>query len=174
MFFFLFARPSSLLLPRSPPLRCPWHLVPCRGSSCFVHASQVRGTWWPLAAPVLVPWLWPAACLSGVPCGPASVRRSSSGPVALGAPVSFPVAVVPSPTPGAVAPGFTGWLRGARGGRPRTGLMCLPLAPAEARALGALRVVPVRGPAMGLSLAPSRFGLGLRALRWFGVCGPGH
>ena len=60
-------------------------------------------------APVLVPWLWPAACLSGVPRGPALVRRSSSGPVALGAPVGFPVAVVPSPTPGAVAPGFTGW-----------------------------------------------------------------
>ena len=55
------------------------------------------------------------------------------------------------------------------------GSLCLPLAPAEARALGALRVVRVRGPAMGLSLAgPSVFGLGLRALRWFGVCGPGH
>ena len=55
------------------------------------------------------------------------------------------------------------------------GSLCLPLAPAEARALGALRVIPVRGPAMGLSLAgPSGFGLGLHALRWFGVCGPGH
>ena len=55
------------------------------------------------------------------------------------------------------------------------GSLCLPLAPAEARALGALRVVPVQGPAMGLFLAgPSGFGLGLRALRWFGVCGPGH
>ena len=71
--------------------------------------------------PVLVPWLWPAACLSGVPRGTALVRRASSGPVALGAPVGFPVAVVPSPTLGAVA-GFTGWLRGARGGRLRTGL----------------------------------------------------
>ena len=55
------------------------------------------------------------------------------------------------------------------------GSLCLPLAPAEARTLGALRVVPIRGPAMGLSLAgPSGFGLGLRALRWFGVCGPSH
>ena len=68
-------------------------------------------------APVLVPWFWPAACLSGVPRGPALVRRSSSGPVALGAQVGFPVSVVPSPTPGAVAPGFTGWLRGARAGQ---------------------------------------------------------
>ena len=125
--------------------------------------------------PVLLPWLWPAACLSGVPRGPALVRRSSSGPVARDAPVGFPVAVVPSPTPGAVAPGFARWLRGARGGGPAAGSLCLPLAPAEARALGALRVVPVRRPAMGLSLAgPSGFGLGLRALRWFGVCGPGH
>ena len=73
-------------------------------------------------APFLVPWLWPAACLSGGPRGPALVRRASSGPVALGAPVSFPIAVMPSPPPGAVAPGFTGLLRGARGGRPRTGL----------------------------------------------------
>ena len=45
---FFFARPSSLLLPRSPLLRCPWHLVPCRGSSCVVRASRVRGTRWPL------------------------------------------------------------------------------------------------------------------------------
>ena len=73
-------------------------------------------------APVLVPWLRPAACLSGVPRGPALVRRASSSPVPLGALVGFPVAVVPSPGPGAVTPGFTGWLRGARGGWPRTGL----------------------------------------------------
>ena len=73
-------------------------------------------------APVLVPWFWPAACPSGVPRGPALMRRTSSGPVALGAPVGFPVAVVPSSNPGAFAPGFTGWLRRARGGWPRTGL----------------------------------------------------
>ena len=78
-------------------------------------------------APVLVPWLSLAACLSGVPRGPALVRRTLSGPVACGAPVGFPVAVVPSSNPGAVAPGLTGWLRGARGGRPRTALF-LPAA----------------------------------------------
>ena len=48
------------------------------------------------------------------------------------------------------------------------GSLCLPLAPAEAGELGSLRVVPVRGTAMGLSLAgPSGVGLELRALRWF-------
>ena len=44
-------------------------------------------------APVRVPWLWPATCLSGVPRGPALVRRASSGRVALGAPFGFPDAV---------------------------------------------------------------------------------
>ena len=118
-------------------------------------------------APVCVPWLWPVACLSGVPRHPAwcaaprpvrllSVLRSA-----------FSDAVVPSPIPQACAPGFTGWLRGARGGRPRTGLIVPPLAPAVAGALGSLRVVPVWGRAMGLSLAgPSGVGLGLRVLRW--------
>ena len=51
-------------------------------------------------APSPVPWLWPAACLSGVPRGPALVRSASTGPVTLGAPVGFLVAVVPSPTRG--------------------------------------------------------------------------
>ena len=55
-------------------------------------------------APVLVPWLWPAACLSCVPRCPALVRCASSGPVTLGAPIGFPVAVVPSPTPGGCCP----------------------------------------------------------------------
>ena len=87
-------------------------------------------------APVLVPWLWLAACLSGVPPGPALVRRSSSGPVALSAPVGLPVTVVPSPTPGAVAPGFTGWLCGARGGRPGTGLIVPAAGPCRGKGAG--------------------------------------
>ena len=87
-------------------------------------------------APVLVPWLWPAACLSGVPRGPSLVRRASSGPVPLRAPVGFRVAVVPSPTPRAVAPGFTGWLRGARGGRPRTGLIVPAAGPCRGKGAG--------------------------------------
>ena len=86
--------------------------------------------------PVLVPWLWLATCLSGVPRGPALVRRSLSGAVALSAPVGFPVAVVPSPIPGAVAPGFTWWLRGARGGRPRTGLILPAAGPCRGKGAG--------------------------------------
>ena len=75
-------------------------------------------------------------CLSGAPRRPALVRRSSSGPVALGAPVGFPVAVVPSPTPGAIAPGFTGWLRGAHGGGPRTGLIAPAAGPCQGKGAG--------------------------------------
>ena len=57
------------------------------------------------------------------------------------------------------------------GGEP--GSLCLPLATAEAGALGSLRVVPVRGPAMRLSLAsPSGVGLGLRALQWLACVDP--
>ena len=155
-------------------LAVAWHLFLCRGSLCVVRAARVCGTRWPL-------WLGTCPCAvvvaGGVPLwwpgGPALVRRASSGPVALGAPVGFPVAVVPFPTPGACAPGFTGWLRGATGAGREPGSLCLPLAPAEAGALGSLRVVPVRGPAMGLSLAgPSGVGLGLRALRCLAFVDP--
>ena len=53
------------------------------------------------------------------------------------------------------------------------GSLCPPLAPAEAGALSSIRVVPVPGPAMGLSLAgPSGVGLGLRALRWLACVDP--
>ena len=45
---FFFRAPIVAAPPLLPPLRSPWHLVPCRGSSCVVRASRVRGTWWPL------------------------------------------------------------------------------------------------------------------------------
>ena len=119
------------------------------------------------SAPVHVPWLWLAACLSGMPRGPAwcaapclvrslSVLRSA-----------FPTPWCLSPPRGlAPLPLLGGCAGHAEAGR-EPGSLCLPLAPAEAGTLGSLRVVPVRGPAMGLSLAgPSGTGLGLRALRW--------
>ena len=127
----------SLLLPRSPRSAVLGTLsrAAVRPVLCALPGFAAPDGRCGLA-PVLVPWLWPAACLSGVPRGPALVRRSSSGPVALGAPVGFPVAVVPSPTPGAVAPGFTGWLRGARGGRPRTGLFVPAAGPCRGKGAG--------------------------------------
>ena len=124
-------------------------------------------------APVCVPWLWPAACLSGVPRGPAwcaaprpvrslSVLRSA-----------FLTPWCLSPPRELAPPALLGGCAGqAEAGR-EPGSLCLPLAPAEAGALGSLRLVPIRGPAMGLSLAgPSGVGLGLRALRWLACVDP--
>ena len=120
-------------------------------------------------APVSVPWPWPAASLSGVPRGPALMRRALSGLVALSAPVGFSDAVVPFLNQRGLSPlDLLGARAGHVGAGREPGSWCLPLAPATAGALGSLRVVPVRGPAMGLSLAgPSGVCLGLRALRWF-------
>ena len=124
-------------------------------------------------APVGVPLLWPVACLSGVPRGPAwcaaprlvrllSVLRSA-----------FPSPWCLSPPRGLAPPALLGGCAGyAEAGR-EPGSLCLPLAPAEAGALGSLRVVPVRSPAMRLSLAGhSGVGLGLRALRWLACVDP--
>ena len=127
-----------------------WHLSSCRGCGrrCASLGCLVVPRW--RAAPRPVRSL--SVLRSAFPspwCLPP--RRRLSAPALLG--------------------GFTGHVEAGR----EPGSLCLPLAPAEARPLGALRVVPVRGPAMGLSLAGSSgFGLGLRALPWFGVCGPGH
>ena len=116
-------------------------------------------------APVLVPWLWPEACLSGVPRGPALVRRASSGLVALGAPVGFSCRRGAFTHPGGCRPRLY-WLA-ARG----------TWRPAENRALCACRWPLPRQGRWARSASylhrPSGFGLGLRALRWFGVCGPG-
>ena len=148
-----------------PVVRCvlfalPWFAAP--GGRCCL-------------APVLVPWLWPAACLSAVLRGPALVRRASSGPVALAASVRFPVAVVPFPNPGACAPCFTEWLRGARGGRPRTGLM---VPSAGLRQGGVAGLAPRRtrsGPRDGVvpGGSPRRWSWAACAAV-VGVCGPGH
>ena len=124
-------------------------------------------------APVLVPWLWPAVCLSGVPSGSALVRCASSGPVALGASVDLPDAWFVYPFRGLAPLALLGGCAGHAEASREPGSLCLPLAPAEAGALGSLRVLPVRSPAMGLSLAgPSGVGFGLRALRCFACVDP--
>ena len=59
---------------------CPWHLVPCRGSSCVVHASRARGTGlalWPGSGCVCVP------CLAGSG-RPASRARSGAPHLSFG------------------------------------------------------------------------------------------
>ena len=78
-----------------------------------------------------------------------------------------------SPGGGLASPALLGGCAGHAEAGQEPGSLCLPLAPAEAGALGSLRVVPVWGPAMGLSLAGlSGVGLGLRALRCLACVDP--
>ena len=93
-----------------------------------------------------MPWLWPSACLSAVPHGPAwcaalrPVRSLSVLQSASSAPWCL------SPPRGLAHPALLGGCAGhAEAGR-EPGSLYLPLAPAKAGALGSLRVVPVRGP----------------------------
>ena len=157
-------------------LAVAWHLFVCRGSLRVVRALRVCGT----RRPSLL-GTCPCALVvaGGVPLWRASwprvVRRASSGPVALGAPVGFPDAVVPFPTPGACAPGFTGRLRGARGGRPRTGLIVPAAGPRRGRGAGLAPRRTRSGPRDGVVPGGS-----LRRRSWAAcaavvvVCGPGH
>ena len=130
-----------------------------RSSLCatcsFLHALVVAG-----AVPLWHVW-WPRV-------GAPRLVRS-------GASVGCPDAVVPFPSPGACAPGFTERLRRVRGGRPRTGLFV----PARGRCRGS-----------GSGLAPRRTRSGprngvvpggtLRHRSWAAcaavvcVCEPGH
>ena len=118
-------------------LAVAWHLFLCRGSLRVVRALRVWGPWQPSLLGTC-----PCALVvaGGVPLWrawwPRVVRRAASRPIALGAPVGFPDAVVPFPGPGACAPRFTGWLRGARGGRPRTRLFVPAAGPRRGRGAG--------------------------------------
>ena len=135
---------------RHPVAVVAWHL----SSSCGCGRRRAS----------LACLLTPRWCAAPRPVRSLSVLRSA-----------FPSPWCLPPPRGLSPPALLGGCAGHVEAGREPGSLCLPLAPAEARALGALGVVPVRGPAMGLSLAgPSGFGLRLRALRWFGVCGPGH
>ena len=116
-------------------------------------------------APVRMPRFWPVACVSGEPWGPAwcaSVLQSA-----------FPTPWCLSPTRALASLALLGGRAGCEEASREPGSLCLLLAPAEAWALGSLRVVPVRRPAMGLSLAgPSGVSLGLLLLRCLACVDP--
>ena len=138
---------------RCPGLRRPvavvvWHLSSCRG------LGRQRASLACLPAP-----RW---CAAPRPVRSLSVLRSAFlSPWCL------------SPARGLAPPALLGGCVGHAEASREPGSLCLPLAAAEAGALGSLRVVPVRGPARGLSLAgPSGVGLGLRALRCFACVDP--
>ena len=154
-----------------------WHLLLCCAFVRVVRAARVWGTRW-----LLLLGTCPCALVvaSGVPLwralwprfGAPRLRADRSLSVLRSA---FQSPRCLSPSPGLMSPDLLGGCVGHVEAGREPGSLCLPLAAAEAAALGSLCVVPVRGPAMGLFLAgPSGVGLGLRALRWFGVCGPGH
>ena len=110
------------------------------------------------------------ACLSDVPHAPALMYPASSGLVAPGVRLGFPVAVVPSPSVGFRRGIYWTAARGMCRPAQNRAHGARPLAPAEAGMLGSLSVLQVRDPEMWLTLAgPSGFSLAMRALRWFGV-----
>ena len=188
--FLLCLAPSGLGLPPSPSLLLPflvgwglwcvgWLLLgTCSCAVVLCVLCALSGFVAPggrrCLAPVRVPWLWPAACLSGVPRGPAwcaaprpvrslSVLRSA-----------FPTPWCLSPPREPAPPALLGGCAGhAEAGR-EPGSLCLPLAPAEAGALGSPRRTR-SGPRDGVVPGGS-----LRRRSWaacaavVGVCGPGH
>ena len=86
---------------------------------------------------------------------------------------AFPTPWCLFPPRGHAPPALLGCCAGHAEADREPGSLCLPLAPSEAGTPDSLRVVPVPGPAMGLSLAgPSGVGLGLRALRWLACVDP--
>ena len=188
-------RLGSRLRPATPGWGVGVCVCLCARSGCTPPLlAWLCGVWvWCCLATVSVPWF--IACCARCPglrhpaavvashmslCLSCGRRRASLAclvaprgaprlvrPVALGAPVAFPTPWCLSPAQGLAPPAVFGGCAGhAEAGR-EPGSLCLPLAPAEAGALGWLRVIHVRGPALGLSLAdPSGVCLGLRALRW--------
>ena len=140
---------------RFPGLRHPvaivaWHLSSCRGCGrrCASLACLVAPRWCAAPRPVRSLFVLRSAFLS---------------------PWCLPPPAVLSP------PALLGGCAGHEEAGRELGSLCLPLAPAEARALGALRVVPVRGPAIGLSLAgPPRLRSWAACAAVVGVCGPDH
>ena len=155
-------------------LAVAWHLFLCRGPLRVVCALRVCG---PRRQSLLGTCPCALVVAGGVPLRRASwprvVRRASCGPVPLGAPVGFPDDVVPFPTLGACAPGFTGWLHGARGGRPRTGL----IVPAAGPRRGSVAGLAPRGTRSGPRDGVVRGGC-IRHRSWAAcaavvcVCGP--
>ena len=125
-------------------------------------------------APVHVPWLWPAACLSGVTRGPAGAPllvQSGRSPCSGWLPCRRGAVPYRRLSPPRLLRGCAGRVHASQ----EPSSCCLPLAPAKAGAQGLLRVVPVQGRVLGLSLAgPSGVGLRLRAVRWLGLSGPSH
>ena len=153
-------------------LFCTCSCAVVRGVLCALSGFAATGGRCCLA-PVRVPWSWPAACLSGVPRGPAwcAAPRPVRSLSVLWSAFLTPWCLPPSrgPAPLALLGGCAGHAEAGR----EPGSWCLPLVPAEAGTPSSLRVVPVRKDPSGLSLTgPSSVGFGLRALRCLACVDP--
>ena len=151
-----------------------WHLFLWRALLRVVRAVQLCGTRWPLS-------LGTCPCALVVASGLALWRGSWPRVVRAPRPVRwlsvlqlpFPTPWCLSPTQGLLPSDLLGGCARHVEARRELASWCLRLAPAVEGALGLLRVVPVWGPALGLSLAgPFSVRLGLRALRWFTCMDP--
>ena len=150
------------------PVRVPWFVACCARSPGLWHPAAVAA--WHLALCLGCGRRRASlACLAAPRGAPRLVRSGRSRCSSL---LSRRLGAFPQPN-GLVPPALLDGCAGhAEAGR-EPGSLCLPLATAEAGALGSLRVVRVRGPAIRLSLAgPSDVGLGLRALRWLACVDP--
>ena len=116
---------ARFLGSRHPVAVVAWHLSSCRG------CGRGRASLACLVAP-----RWRAA--------PRPVRSLSVPQSAFPSPWCLP------PPQGLSPPALLGGCAGHVEAGQEPGPLCLPLAPAEARALGALRVVPVQGPHDGV------------------------
>ena len=125
------------------PVRVPWFFACCARSPGLWHPAAVAA-WHLSVCPGCGRRRASLACLVAPRGAPRLVRSGRSQ-----APVAFPDAVVPFPTPGACAPGFTGRLRGARGGRPRTGLIVPAAGPRRGRGAGLSALYPFGAPRWG-------------------------
>ena len=177
-----------------------WGCPPLLRCCCRFSLAGVCGVWVGCClAPVRVPWFFACCARSPGLWHPAAVAAWHLS-VCLGCGrrrASLACLVAPRGAPRLVRSGrsrCSGRLSRRRGAFPHPGSLRPRLywaaargtrRPAENRAhcacrwppprqgRWALRVVPVRGPAMGLSLAgPSGVGLGLRALRWLACVDP--
>ena len=152
------------------PVPVPWFVACCARCPGFWHPVAVVA--WDLSVcRGCGRWRASLACL----VAPRWCARPRPVLVALGAPLGFPGTVVPFSIPGSCAPRLTGRLRGARGGRPRTGLFVPAAGPRRGRGSGLAPRPTCSGPRDGAVPDGSlRRQSSAACAAVVGVCGPGH
>ena len=150
---------------------CPHAVVRC--PLCALSGCAALGGRRCLA-PVAVTWLRPAACLSGVPRGPAwcAAPRPARSLSVLRSAFPTPWCLFPPRrlAPPALLAGCAGHAEAGR----EPGSLCLQLAPAEAGAPARSASYPSGAPRWGCSGGSLRRRCWAACAAVVGVCGPGH